>query len=97
MSKFVGERAALSHRVSRARDSDDHCIACRVAHRQTVFIRADIKHCDIYLGRLLDNRDEVAQRLVGEAMVAAELCCRLKSLKLSVQEFARIHKTTGIA
>ena len=72
VAKFVGERAALSHRVRGARDADEHGVARWVAHRQAVFVRADVEHGHVDPGRLLDDRHKITQRLHAQVVFLAE-------------------------
>jgi hypothetical protein len=63
VAEFVGECAALPHRVPGARDTDKNGVAAWVAHRQAVLVWAHVEHGYIDSGGLLDDRHQVTERL----------------------------------
>jgi hypothetical protein len=82
VAEFMGERAALPHRVPRARDPDEDGPACRVAYCHAVLVGTRVEHRDVDVGRLLDDRRQVAERLLPEMVLTAEPRGQLAALCL---------------
>ena len=60
VTKFVGKRAALPHRIPGTRNTDVHSFAGWIPHSQTMLVRADVKHRHVDPSRLFDNRHQIA-------------------------------------
>jgi hypothetical protein len=91
--ELVGKRAALSHRVGRLRDRNDGRPELRVAHRHSVLGGMDDEHGDVHTGGLLDDGDEVAERLVAQPVLSPELLRCLPTVGLGIDT----HAAAGIA
>jgi hypothetical protein len=76
----MSERAALPHRVPRARDPDEDGPAGRVAYCHAVLVGTRLEYRDVDVGRLLDDRHEVTQRLFPEMVLMTEPSGQLAAL-----------------
>src|SRR6266849_784817 len=70
--QFVGKRAALPHGVPAARDTDEHGLASWIPHCQTMLVWTHVKHGHIDPSRLLDDLQEVTERLHSEMVILTE-------------------------
>jgi len=84
MTEFVGQRAALPHRIPGACDTNEYGVTSGIPHRQAVLIRTGIEYRNVDPGGLFNDRNEVAQRLHTQVMVPAEPRSSGSPLGLSV-------------
>jgi hypothetical protein len=76
VGEFVGQCAALAHGVAGTRNAEEDGPTRGVAHSQAMFVRARVKYGNIVACGLLDERDEIAEGLDSQAVLAAKRCRR---------------------
>jgi hypothetical protein len=95
MTQLVSEGAALAHRMTRSRDPDEHGTTLRVAHRHAVFVRAGVEHRHVDAGGLLDERDQVTQRLQAQPVCLAEASGSGASVRLGIHAGTTVRPWPG--
>ncbi|UJH71711.1 hypothetical protein [Ornithinimicrobium sp. INDO-MA30-4] len=86
MSQFMGQCTALSHRIPATSNPNEDGASNRVAHGQAMLVWFGIEDRYVTTCRLLNERNQIAERLHPEPMVAPELIGRLLRLLLHAED-----------
>lgn len=73
VGEFVRQTASLTHRVRRRCDRDEDGSGLGVPHGHPMFVIIGVDDCDIVANGLLNERDDIAERLRPQLVLLAEL------------------------
>lgn len=84
VGELVSQGAALAHRVRRLGDSQEHPVSLGVAHGHAVLVLGGVHDCYVDASGLVDQRHQLAKRLLAEAVVPSESFCACAALVSAV-------------